>query len=140
MEFRGFAGIAGVVVLCAALLGGAGPERPVWTRPAKPCTEAGGAPPALAPRGPHGVLDAGGHGDVSTVSTGHVAGRAAVASAGSEGLVRVWDLATLAPIGTPFPGERAAPGRSLYAVALVGDTLIAGGTGEALWTWRLAPR
>jgi WD40 repeat protein len=72
------------------------------------------------------------------VAAAELDGRPVVISGSGDGTVRVWDLATGAPIGSPFTGH-TSPVRSVMAAELDGRPVVISGSSDAtMRVWDLA--
>lgn len=105
MSFRRLPPILAALLLAGFVpLASAGSTVLSWPRAATACQETspGGVPASFAAPV---AMDMGGHSDVTSVAVGELDGRPVAISAGAEHTIRIWDGATLRPIGDPIPGD-----------------------------------
>ncbi|MEV0971456.1 WD40 repeat domain-containing protein [Microtetraspora glauca] len=96
--------LAALLLIGSVPLASAGPTTVRWPRVPTACQETsrGGVPASF---GSPVAMDMGGHANVTSVAVGELDGRPVAVSAGVERTIRVWDRATLKPIGDPIPGN-----------------------------------
>ncbi|GLX96204.1 hypothetical protein [Herbidospora sp. NBRC 101105] len=127
-------------ILAALILAGfvplasAGSTVVKWPRAATACQETspGGVPASFAAPV---AMDMGGHSDVTSVAVDELDGRPVAISAGVEHTIRIWDRATLKPIGDPIPGD----GPVAYGT-VDGRPVILGRSHGALQRWDATTR
>ncbi|MEU7909888.1 WD40 repeat domain-containing protein [Microbispora bryophytorum] len=135
MVFRRLPPILAVLVLAGSVpLASAGSTVVSWPRAATTCQETspGGVPASFAAPV---AMDMGGHSDVTSVAVGELDGRPVAISAGAEHTIRIWDRATLKPIGDPIPGD----GPVAYGT-VDGRPVILGRSHGALQRWDATTR
>ncbi|MFG1860419.1 WD40 repeat domain-containing protein [Microbispora bryophytorum] len=135
MFFRRLPPILAVLVLAGSVpLASAGSTVVSWPRAATTCQETspGGVPASFAAPV---AMDMGGHSDVTSMAVGKLDGRPVAISAGAEHTIRIWDRATLRPIGDPIPGD----GPVAYGT-VDGRPVILGRSHGALQRWDATTR
>ncbi|WP_061294859.1 WD40 repeat domain-containing protein [Herbidospora cretacea] len=135
MSFRRLPPILAALILAGFVpLASAGSTVVSWPRGATTCQETspGGVPASF---GAPVAMDMGGHSDVTSVAVGELDGRPVVISAGVEHTIRIWDGATLRPIGDPIPGD----GPVAYGT-VDGRPVILGRSHGALQRWDATTR
>ncbi|AWS40093.1 WD40 repeat domain-containing protein [Streptosporangium sp. 'caverna'] len=135
MSFRRLPPILAALVLAGSVpLASAGSTVVSWPRPGTTCQETshGGVPASFASPV---AMDMGGHADVTSVAVGELDDRPVVISAGAEHTIRIWDRATLEPIGDPIPGD----GPVAYGT-VDGRPVILGRSNGALQRWDATTR
>ncbi|MFC7645792.1 WD40 repeat domain-containing protein [Streptosporangium lutulentum] len=135
MSFRRLPPVLAALFLAGSVpLASAGSTVVSWPRAGTTCQETSrGVVPAsfAAPV----AMDMGGHADVTSVAVGELDDRPVVISAGAEHTIRIWDRATLEPIGDPIPGD----GPVAYGT-VGGRPVILGRSRGALQRWDATTR